>query len=334
MGLFSKLVAHVKDKHVHIATHWDCDGVTSGALLYHLLKPHAKKITTISKGEVFEVLQQDVPSEADIVICSDIQPSMELDPLTTIYIDHHPFDRSDDLLLSIRDDQIQSCSLLIHNKLICDTKNSYYLFLTLLGYFGDSGDFNQLSPDLQIAAKEHFGHLLEKRTSRAGNSYYPLQLYVSMFNTGKRIHWNGFVPLELLKSVTDYKDILLGKHPLVQELERYKLQLRQYYNMQMEVTAATHVDYALIECDKNVQGVLCSRYLKNKPIVVMNKYKGNIIASMRVPDSLEFDAGAFLSKAKEIVQSPVGGGHEKAGGITFSQDHLNEFIAYLEDESH
>ena len=69
---FQELVDHVKGKHLHIATHWDCDGVTSGAILYHLLKPHAGKITTISKGDVFQIFNKDCPAEADVIICSDI----------------------------------------------------------------------------------------------------------------------------------------------------------------------------------------------------------------------------------------------------------------------
>ena len=51
---------------------------------------------------------------------------------------------------------------------------------------------------------------------------------------------------------------------------------------------------------------------------------------MRVPDDLAFDAGAFLSSFKDTVPEIIGGGHEKAGGITFHLDHLDTFLAFLE----
>lgn len=330
---FKQLIDLTKGKHVHIATHWDCDGVTSGAILYHLLKPHAGKLTTISKGDVFQVFERDCPSEAEVIICSDIQPSAELDPKKVIYIDHHPLELEADFLMEIHDIEIQSCSLLIWDKLMPETKDPFMLFLTLLGYFGDSGKFKDAPIELQVIAQETFPNMLEERTSSFGGTYNKIQLYVSMFNTGKRMHWNGDIPLTLLKSINNYHDIIFRRHPLVNELERYKLTLRKYYNEEYEFVDTNHFHYAIIECDKNIQGVICSRYMKDKPIIVLNKLKGNVIASMRVPDDLDFDAGAFLARSKTILPDVVGGGHEKAGGITFEEKHLDSFIEYLKSST-
>ncbi|MFT4312194.1 MAG: DHH family phosphoesterase [Candidatus Woesearchaeota archaeon] len=325
----------VKDKRVVIATHWDCDGVTSGALLYHMIKDVCQSVRTVSKGDVFEIRQQDIDEidpAAQIIICSDIQPSRELDLDTVIYIDHHPCEYADEMLLSLYDPQCQSCSFLIWDKLLKDTTDSYMIFLVLLGYFGDSGKFEQLPVDLQIRAHELLGSLLEKKQSRYSNdAYYKIELFVSLFNTGKRMHWNGEVPLALLKSVQSFEDIIYSRHPLVEELQRYKMHLRQHYNKKYRISQLGDIDYAIIECDCNIQGVICSRYMKEKPIVVLNKYKGNIIASMRVPEELEFDAGGFLSAVKEHIPDVVGGGHEKAGGITFEQKYLDVFLEYLEN---
>lgn len=328
-----KLLALCKGKNVHIATHWDCDGVTSGALLFHLIKPYAKRMSTISKGDVFLIHAKDCPADADIIICSDIQPSAELDPNKVIYIDHHPHENSEQFLLAIHDDKVQSCSMLIWQELLSDTHDPYYMFLVLLGYFGDSGNKNLIPPELYLRARQHFPHLLEERQSSFNEgTYLGIELFVSMFNTGKRMHWSGKVPLELLKSISDYQDITLNRHPLVDELQRYKLELRQLYNMKIDLKETEQFDYAIIECDKNIQGVICSRYMKDKPIVVLNKLKDKVIASMRVPELVDFDAGAFLSQFKAHDSSMIGGGHEKAGGITFDAEHLPHFILHLQNQ--
>ena len=325
-----KLVALCKGKNVHIATHWDCDGVTSGALLFHLLKPYAKRLSTVSKGDVFLIYAKDCPNDADIIICSDIQPSQELDPNKVIYIDHHPHEYSDSYLLSLHDDAAQSCSMLIWQELLSDTKDPYYLFLVLLGYFGDSGNKDLIPIELLLRAREHFPHLLESKQSTFNDgTYYPIELFVSLFNTGKRMHWSGRVPLELLKSINNYQDITQNRHPLVDELQRYKIELRQLYNMKIDLQSTEKFDYAIIECDKNIQGVICSRYMKTKPIVVLNKLGDKVIASMRVPEQLDFDAGGFLSQFKAHDANMIGGGHEKAGGITFDAKHLDLFVEHL-----
>lgn len=325
----SKLQELVTNKKVHIATHWDCDGVASGALLYHLLKNHAESITTIAKGDVFEILNKDVPNDAQIIICSDIQPSLELDPNKVIYIDHHPFHHEIPLLHTIHDEHIQSCSLLIWQELLQDNNDPYLHFLALLGYFGDSGSIENIPVELHTRAMNYFPELLRMRESKWGGTFNEIMLQVSTFNTGKRMHWSGDVPLSLLKAVTRVEDIIHKRHPLSDELERYRLELRKHYNKEYDFVQTQHLQYSILNCDKNIQGVIASRYLNKKPTIVLNKRNGQVIASMRVPDDLEFDAGQFLSQTKAVIPNVVGGGHEKAGGITFDETHLDTFISYL-----
>jgi hypothetical protein len=316
-------------KHIHIATHWDADGVASGALLYHHLKQHAASITTSSTGEVFEVLPSQIPPTAQLVICSDIKPSAQLDPHTTIYIDHHPHPYPELYRYAIYDEHEQSCSLLIWKRLLMQEKNPYLNFVSILGYCGDNGNVAQLPDQLLFEANEQFGHLLVLKESSFGKPYYPIELYVSLLNIGKRMHWNGALPLEMLKQITTVQDFLLNKHPLIDELQRAKMELRALYNQPIQVIDTKKIQYAKITCDKNIQGVLCSRHAKDKPLMVINERNGKMIASLRVPEHCEFDAGAFLSRFK--YDGLLGGGHQKAGGITFKKEDYPRFIAEIQE---
>jgi len=51
---------------------------------------------------------------------------------------------------------------------------------------------------------------------------------------------------------------------------------------------------------------------------------------MRVPDSLDFDAGSFLNQFNGKIDSLTGGGHEKAGGVTLHPDDFDDFLDLLE----
>jgi single-stranded DNA-specific DHH superfamily exonuclease len=332
-----------KGKNVFIGTHWDCDGVCSGALLYHLLKPHAKSIKTLSKGTVFEVNASDIKGEYDIIVISDIKPGNDLDFSKVAYIDHHPlFDgmKEEDFLFTVFDDNAQSCSLLIWQELIPQTDNPYFLFLTLLGYFGDGGKGDSLPAELTVRANDalkiqtRFGihNLMERKMSAYGSGeYYEIERYVSALNTGKRMHWSGDVPLELLKSIDNFRPYIYKMHPLAEQLNGYREELRGLYSMKIKFKHAKHLQYSVIECDKNIQGVLCAKHMKDKPVMVINRHNGSAIASMRVPDHVEFDAGAFLNGFRDKIQSLVGGGHEKAGGVTMHIKELDKFIDLLDE---
>lgn len=339
-----KILSLVKGKKVFLATHWDADGVTSGALIYHLIKPVAKEVETLSKGETFLINNEDVRGNPDIIICTDIKPG-DIDHKKTIYIDHHPWfsedDKGEEFLHQIFDDKQQSCSLLIWKELFFDTKDPYFVFLILVGYFGDGGNRENIPIELRAQANKYLKHqtkvgehnLMEKKTSRYKEGYYfEIEKYVSALNTGKRMHWSGDIPLELLKNISCYKPYIYNIHPLAQQLNDYRSQLRNHYDMQVNIHDRKNIQYAVIESDKNIQGVICQRYLKEKPIIIMNKRKGYIMASMRVPENLDFDAGTFLGNFNGKIPTLVGGGHEKAAGVTLKEEHLEEFLNLLDNQ--
>jgi single-stranded DNA-specific DHH superfamily exonuclease len=336
------LITLVKGKDVFLATHWDADGVCSAAIIYHLIKDHAKSVKTTSKGELFLITKDDFEGDPDIIICTDIHPSAELDPKKVIYIDHHPAGETENYLMAIHDEKSQSCSLLIWHELIQDLRNPYFIFLTLLGYFGDRGDREEIPIDLQILANDllkirtSFGehNLMQRKESYYDNSsYYEIERYVSAINSGKRMDWSGDVPLELLKGINDFRPFIYNYHPLAQQLKEYKFLLRELYSAKLKVKDAGKIQYSLINSDKNIQGVLCAKNMKDKPLLVMNRRKGKIIASMRVPDSLDFDAGKFLEEFNQQIPSFIGGGHEKAAGLTMDYKDLDIFLELLEKNS-
>ncbi len=334
----SKLISLVKGKEVFIAAHWDADGVSSGALIYHLIKAHAKKITTLSKGEVFRVEKKDIRGKPDVIICTDICPSEELDHKKVIYIDHHPHFSKKKYLFKLHNQEAQSCSLMIWEELIPETTNKYYLFLTLVGYFGDGGDREHIPLELQVRANDllvtetRYGthRMMDKKPSYDGGYYLEIEKYVSMLNIGKRMFWSGDIPLEMLKSIPSYEPFIYNTHPLAQELKTHKYTLRKKYNMPVKIKKARLVDYGIIESEQNIQGVLCARLIKNKPILILNKRNGRVIASMRVPDEIDFNAGEYLREFNNKIPSLIGGGHAKAAGVTFDGKDLNMFLRIME----
>jgi hypothetical protein len=334
--MLDKFLGLIEDKNVFLATHWDADGVASGALIYHTIKNRAKSVKTISKGKVFRIDPEDIPEDSEIVICTDIQPSERITQ-DVIYIDHHPLEEGvmRNFLFSIHEVDAQSCALLIWEKLLNQTDDVYFLFLTLLGYFGDGGKNTEIPIELEVKAMEVFPELMKPNLSYHGDTYLEIERYVSALNTGKRMHWEGTVPFELLKSIDSYEPFVYKTHPLSWEIENYKRELRGLYKMKLNLKKAGSINFASITCNKNIQGVLCSRYLNGRPVLVMNKYdKNNVMGSMRVPDDLDFDAGQFLQQFVGTIPELVAGGHEKAGGLSFPAEHYERFIEILEDNSY
>ena len=338
-----KLISLVKDKNVFLATHWDCDGVTSGALLYHLIKDHAKSIATLSKGDVFLVTPEDIEQNTkenmpDIIICTDIRPSPDLITMKNepfvISIDHHPNEEEINLYpFSIYDTDAKSCSLLIWKELIPKTSNPYFIFLTLLGYFGDGGLKEELPESLLKKAKEIIPELIKEKPSRFNNStYWEIERFVSGMNVGKRVFWSGELPLELLKDISHYDSFIYNKHPIASELMDIKQELRQLYSMNLDFHELDKLKYAIIESDKNIQGVLCAKHMQNKPILVMNKINSKVMGSMRSPSGMDFDAGEFLSQFNSSIETYQGGGHKEAGGFTLDESHFDEFLNMLKQD--
>jgi single-stranded DNA-specific DHH superfamily exonuclease len=163
--------------------------------------------------------------------------------------------------------------------------------------------------------------------------YYEIEKYVSPLNSGKRMDWTGDVPLELLKCIDDFRPFIYNYHPLAQQLKEYRFLLRELYSEKIKIKDLGKVQYSLINSEKNIQGVLCAKNMKDKPIIVMNRRNDKIIASMRVPDELDFDAGKFLEKFNQQIPSFIGGGHEKAAGLTLDYKDLDTFLELLEKNS-
>jgi len=334
----AKLLSVVKDKDVFLASHWDCDGVTSGALIYHLIKDHAKSVETISKGDIFIVSPEDVKGKPDVIICADIRPSadlisMEHEPLV-IPIDHHPNEEINLYPFSVYDNKSQSCSLLIWKELMPETENPYFLFLTLLGYFGDGGQKEDIPDELWLKAMEFIPEMLKERPSLYNNGMYlEVEKYVSSMNVGKRMFWSGELPLEMLKDLTHYRSFIRNEHPIALEIMNIKHKLRSLYSMNLNVNELSSIAYAVIESDKNIQGVLCARYMKDKPILVMNRINSRVIGSLRSPTHLDFDAGEYLSRFNDKLESYQGGGHREAAGFTVDEPEFESFLELLKKEN-
>ncbi|MFH1849049.1 MAG: DHH family phosphoesterase [archaeon] len=331
-GKLNKLISLVSGKKVFLCAHWDADGICSGAIIYHLIKSHAMDIQTLSKGDIFLVTEDDVKGNPDIIISVDIQPSMALDPAKTAYIDHHPKEDSEIYAYSIHDENAKSTTLLIWDELIRHTENPYLIFLVLMGYFGDGGSIDEVPQELRSKAEKLLPDMMVRRPSRfSSGDYYEIERFVSVLNIGKRMFWSGNLPLEMLKDISDHRPFVCGEHPIAKELQKCREELRQIYNMDLSFVSLTDIDYAIIQCDKNVQGVLCARHLQDRPIMILNRFNSNVIGSLRVPAKCKFNAGSFLSYYNSKIESFQGGGHEKAAGFTLADRDLPGFIELLKE---
>ena len=327
-----KLIDLVRGKAVHIATHWDADGVSSGALMYHLIKPYAKSITKRSKGRTFLIEQSDVDPNAEVIICTDIQPSDALKELPLkpqiAYIDHHPSPTLDYAFV-LHNPGAVSTSILIYDNFFHDTEDPYVIFMALVGYFGDRGKI--IPYELEEKAKRLLGDMLQMRPSNFGKPFYEIERFVSLMNSGKRMNWSGDEPLDLLTSISRIESLFTNE--LFARLCSYKQELRVAYNTEVEVKNIGKVDFVFISSPKNIQGVVAARHMKDRPILVINHYDNELIGSMRVPDGLNFNAGEFLEKFNGYVPGFLGGGHEKAAGFNLPPDSFNAFFELLKQHS-
>ncbi len=343
--MLKKLFSLIDNKDVFIATHWDADGISSAAMMYHLVKKRAKRVRTLSKGEAFFIENKDIPEDCDVVIITDIHPKSDIrKPM--IYCDHHPIaedgvlgkadpGKYKNMAICCYDTSYQSSSLMVWEKFFYETDDPYFLFLALIGFFGDGGKKENIPPELYIRAKEALPELMREKNSMFGNegSYLEIERHVSAFNTGKRMHWHGTIPLELFKSIDSLEPYLLNIHPLAEQIQNYRKQLGKLYDMKIQVNDLGLIQFSKIDCEYNIQGVLCARCMNDKPILILNSRNGNIIGSLRVPDELDFDAGVFLNQFVGKIDGLVGGGHGKAGGLTFPKEHYYDFLKLLKEIS-
>ena len=319
----------VNGKRVTMVSHWDCDGVTSGAIIYNLIKHYAKDIRVKTKGEVFLVDEKDVDDGSEITICVDIPASRELlESNDVILIDHHPNEFTDLARYSVYDKDKQSCSLMIFEKILYEKLkvDQYLVFLSLLGYFGDNGSNKDIPIELQIIASELLPDMMKKNKSYYSNDHYlEIEKFVSLMNIGKRVDWSGDMPLRMLCSMKDYHELTNYSHPIARTLIDEKRELSKLYNQERDVNDLGHMHLIEINCDKNIQGVICARFMKDKPIIVINKNKRNIMASIRAPEDCEHDVGEYLTRISAMIPGIVAGGHEKAGGASLDDSNYDSF---------
>ena len=328
-----KLIQLVKGKNVQLCGHWDADGVTSAALIYHLIKPYCLKLKTLTKGKPFQIEPGDIYDETEIIICTDISPSLNLSSEKIVYIDHHPYHFADKFALTVHDERAQSTSLLIYETFFHNDNNPYYIFLALLGYFGDGGNREGIPEHVYLKAKQLIPDMMHLNIT-SNSEFLEIERYVSALNTGKRMHWSGDVPLELLKSLDTYEPFVNNMHPLARELEHYKILLREAYEQEFYIESLGNLDIIILSDKRNIQGVIAARYMTTKPIMVINTYfKDEVIGSLRVPDTLNFDAGKFLEQFSSKLKTFVGGGHEKAAGFTVAQNEFQQFLEFLKTQT-
>lgn len=319
----------VTGKKVSLVSHWDCDGVTSGAIIYRLIKPFAENISIKTKGEVFMVDEKDVDSDSDITICIDVPASKNLlEKKDVILIDHHPNEFTNLAKYAVYDKDKQSCSLLIFEKILYDKfkVDSFSVFLSLLGYFGDNGSNKNIPVELQIIASELIPDMMKRNKSYYSNDYYlEIEKFVSLMNIGKRVEWSGDMPLKMLCSMKDYHELTNYTHPIARNLIDEKKELNKLYNLERNVNDLGHIHLIEINCEKNIQGVICARFMKDKPIIVINKNKRNIMASIRAPEHTEHDVGEYLNRISVNIPGIIAGGHEKAGGASLDSNNYDSF---------
>ena len=244
-----------------------------------------------------------------------MQPDPSIQDNRIIYVDHHFTDKAQEYAYTLYDDSAQSCSLILWDY-VCQQNISFSSiipFCAVLGFISDGGSVQTLPRTLRPFT-EHI------------DSFFP---YISLLNTPKRMHWNGDESVRLLCEIDSKEDFLQGSHTLIQKLESYKDILQAYYAKSFEVKSYSQIDFVQIEEPYNIQGVLCAKYMKKHPIIVMNKHMNRCIGSLRVPQNSTFDAGEFLRNMQEYIPEFIGGGHEKAAGFSFPEIYLDQFVQYI-----
>jgi len=320
----------VKNKVVTIAGHYDCDGLTSAALIYHTIKTWARKVNFVSKGLPYSVMTEDLPKGTEKIICTDIKPNKELPPSKTFYIDHHLNPDYWQVKHAIYDENAQSCADLIFQELLSNTKDPYLVFLSLLGYFGDCGKKENIPQALLGKAKELIPEMLKENVNQSDNSkYLEIQKYVSGINIGKRMLWNADLILTMLCETNNLNDFLNQKHPYHERINQLKKELKRFKKHKLTPKRGSQIDFSVIKSEHNLQGLLASSNLDNNPLLVLNNKDGTMIGSLRVPDQLDFDANKYIQELKKNMKDITGGGHEKAAGISFPTEKLEEFIKLL-----
>ena len=200
------------------------------------------------------------------------------------------------------------------------------VFLALLGYYGDSGKTENITPHLLSKAQKLIPEMLEK----GNRTYCEIQKYVSYANVGMRMQWNANFILEMLCETNSLKDFLAKKHSAHKKIEALKKELRELKNFPVNIMHGRLVDYAVINCQVNIQGMLAAQNTKDRPLLVLNRHNGMAVGSLRVPQNINFDAGKYLQNLTPKIDGITAGGHKKAAGITMPEIRMKELIIELE----
>lgn len=317
------LLSLIKGKKVHISMDWDADGVAAGALICHLLSAYSTITYSASRyATAFP--------KSDYYIFIDRKPRENIPPKKVILIDHH-FYKLEKKPIFILQEKAQSSTIIVYNKLVKDTKDPFVIFLILLGYFGDYGKREKIPNSLLTHAKKLLPELMILEKEKYGTRY-KIEKYVSTLNIGKRTRWSGQLPFELLRAITEYKELTQKKHPIAKELDALRNTLKEIPNIKVHLEDKKNVLFGEIKHEANIQGWLCRKYLKTKPVLIINTHKKLIHGSLRVPDNIEFNAEEYIKKIAQKIPSTESGGHKKAAGFRTSYkniDKLKEIISYL-----
>lgn len=320
MTLFKKnsgkeLKRLLRGKNVHISMDWDADGISAGALIYHFLAD----ICTITYSATR--YQKKMP-KSDFYIFVDCKPTKKISVNKTIIIDHHIYKRKAIFKIHQR---AQSSTLLIFDHLFADTTDPYILFLTLIGYFGDDGKKENIPAKLLTRAKKYIPELLQLEKGISGDRFV-IEKYTATLNVGKRMHWSGDLPFELLRTITEYKELTNKTHPIAKELEILRRTLKHIPNIEVILQDTGTLLFGEITHPANIQGWLCKKYLDTKPVLIINTHDKNIHGSLRVPDDDSSSAIKIVKKIARAIPGTDAGGHEKAAGFKTSSKNYAKFI--------
>lgn len=332
---FDELKDLCKNKIIAIGCHYDADGVSSGALLFNLLKKfETKEILTVSSDEKFIISKNQFEKEADIYIITDINPAEDIPSKKLIYLDHHPLQTQMDgeIMWNLSDESQTSASILIFKSFLLWTLEDLYdyemeTFFMLTGFTGDMGDpINNLDTNLYDSIENYFPYLL-KFSEFNGKINLFIEKFRSYFNLGKRFGWDGNLILEDLKNFDNYKGI-----------ERFFLYDDKYVVIKEELKNLYSKDYNLVETENiiftkidvnehyNIVGVIASRINSDtkKTAIAIQKKNGVYKGSMR---STKIDCNEFVNNCPIIE----GAGHQDAAGFEIEEDKIKDFIDYIKN---
>lgn len=330
---YDKLKNICKNKIVAIGCHYDADGVSSGALLYNLIKKlNPKEIIFTSSDEKFTISKKQFQKNADIYIITDINPGDDIPSNKLIYIDHHPLQTKLDgeIMWNLSDESQKSASILLFKSFLLWAHEDLYdyemeTFFMLTGYIGDMGDpIYDLDDILYDSIQNVLPYLLEYTEYNSKISLY-LEKFRSYFNLGKRSGWDGNLILNDLIKFENYKTLKNyffndDKFVIIRE------ELKELYSKEYNTIDSNKIIFAQLNVDEyyNIVGVIASRLANNnnKTAIAIQKKNGVYKGSMR---SDEIDCNKFVNECPIIE----GAGHSKAAGFEIEEEKINSFIEYI-----